>query len=263
MKGAIFVTVRSKSTRLPNKAMLEIKSKPTIQHVIERAKRSKLADMVVVCTTDHSEDDAICRIAERCGVMTFRGSENDKLARWLGAARKYEIDYFVTADGDDLFCEPALNDLALHQFISGTADFIQSSVVIPGAFTYGIRTSALEKVCEIKDTEETEMMWVYFTQTGLFEVEELMGELSTYARDGVRITLDYQEDFNFFNAVFDELHDRNSSMPLKDVLEYLDAHPEISILNSSFNEAWSNNQAINTKILLKAQFQYLLKGEKS
>ena len=261
MKSAIFVTVRSKSTRLPNKAMLEIRSKSTIQHVIERAKRAKVADMVVVCTTDQPEDDQICMIAERCGAATFRGSEPDKLGRWLGAARQYKIDYFVTADGDDLFCEPVLNDIALDQFMNGTSDFIQSSIVIPGAFTYGIRTSALEKVCEIKDTDETEMMWVYFTQTGLFKVEELTGELSSYARNGVRITLDYQEDFNFFKAVFDALYDQDASMHLKNILEYLDVHPEISSINASFNEEWSANQVIKTKLLLKTQFQYLLKGD--
>ena len=261
MKGAIFVTVRSKSTRLPNKAMLEIKSRPTILHVIERAKRSKIADKVVVCTTDQPEDDTICAIAEECGVAIFRGSESDKLERWLGAARQFGIDYFVTADGDDLFCDPILNDMALSQFKNGSADFIQSSVVIPGAFTYGIRTSALEKVCEIKDTNQTEMMWVYFTQTGLFKVEELAGELSSYARDGVRITLDYQEDFNFFTAVFDGLYEQEPTMDLKSVLNYLDNHPEISPINASFNDAWSANQVVNTNLMLKAQYQYLVKGE--
>lgn len=261
MKGAIFVTVRSKSTRLPNKAQLEIKSKPTIQHVIERAKRSKIADKVVVCTTDQPEDDSICAIANKCGVSSFRGSETDKLERWLGAARQYGIDYFVTADGDDLFCEPILNDLALTQFMNGSADFIQSSTVIPGAFTYGIRTSALEKVCDIKDTNETEMMWVYFTHTGLFKVEELVGELSPYAREGVRITLDYKQDFDFFKTVFDGLYDQDPAMSLKNVLSYLDAHPEISRINASFNEAWSANQVVNTKLALKAQYKYLVKGD--
>ena len=265
MKGAIFVTVRSKSSRLPNKAMLEISSKPTIQHEIERAKRATLADIEVVCTTDQPEDDQICKLAEQCGVAIFRGSESDKLARWLGAARQYGIDYFVTADGDDLFCEPELNDLALAQFRNGKADFIHSSRVIPGAFTYGIRISALEKVCEIKDTDETEMMWVYFTQTGLFKVEELFGELVPYMRDGVRITLDYQEDFDFFKELFNALYDQDSTMPLKSILQYVDKHPEIAKINSSFNEAWSTNQITKTNLLLKPQYQYLVKfdGESS
>jgi spore coat polysaccharide biosynthesis protein SpsF (cytidylyltransferase family) len=260
MKSAVFVTVRSRSSRLPNKAFLPIKGKPTIWHVIERAKRVRNADLVVVCTTDQPDDDEICAIAKACGVEVFRGSESDKLARWQGATKEFGIKYFVTADGDDLFCEPELNALALDQFASGKADFIQSGTVIPGAFTYGIRASALDKVCEIKATDETEMMWVYFTQTGLFVVEELAGDLARYARDNVRITLDYEEDLAFFRAVFDALFDADPAMPLSKVLAYLDEHPEVVAMNSKLNAVWSSNQTQKTKLLLKPEYQHLYVG---
>ena len=49
--NAIFITVRSGSTRLPNKATLGIGDKATIEYVIQNAKRSKYADKVVLCTT--------------------------------------------------------------------------------------------------------------------------------------------------------------------------------------------------------------------
>ena len=261
MKRAVFVTVRSRSSRLPQKAFMEIKGHPTIWHVIERAKKAKSADLIVVCTTDQPEDDAICKIAEQCKTEVYRGSESDKLARWLGATKKYGVDFFVTADGDDLFCEPTLNDLALDQLGNGQADFIQSSVVVPGGFTYGIRTSALEKVCEIKATDDTEMMWVYFTQTGLFSVEELSGNLAPYARDGVRITLDYEKDFCFFETVFDALYETSPELPLASVLEFLDQHPEVASINSSLNETWSANQAQKTILLLKPEYQSLVKGK--
>ena len=260
MMGAVFVTVRSKSSRLKNKALRKIKGQTTIWHVINRAKRTRNAKMVVVCTTDQPEDDEICQIAENAGVAVFRGSENDKLCRWLGAARQFGVDSFVTADGDDLFCEPILNALALDQFKNSNAEFIHSSAVIPGAFTYGIRTSALETVCEIKDSEDTEMMWVYFTETGLFKLEELAGDTKPYIRDGVRITLDYLEDFNFFEAVFDALYDANPDMPLIDILSYLDSHPEIVNINSFLNETWALNQAKKTKLFIKPQYQHLLRG---
>ncbi len=257
--GAIFVTVRCKSTRLENKALRQILGKPTIWHVIDRAKRSRKADRVVVCTTDQPEDEPICRIARECGVDVFRGSEMDKLARWLGAARRYGVDYFVTADGDDLFCEPALNDHALEQFATTDADFIQSAIVIPGAFTYGIRTSALSRVCEIKDTDDTEMMWVYFTQTGLFKVRELAGpNLEAYAREDVRITLDYEEDFVFFDTVFRALSGSSPQLPLLDVLRYLDRHTEVARINASLNQRWSQNQAQKTRLRIKPQFSHLI-----
>lgn len=263
MKSAVFVTVRSKSSRLPAKAYLEINGRPTIAHVIERAKKTQGADIVVVCTTDNPEDDEICRIAESLGVSFFRGSELDKLSRWLAAAKLFDVSYFATADGDDLFCEPVLNSLAIKQMENSAVDFIQSSIVIPGAFTYAIRTSALQKVCEIKNTEDTEMMWVYFTQTGLFLVEELQGDILDYSRKGVRITLDYQEDFDFFNYVFEKLEKKFPDMPLLEVLKFLDENPNVTKINSSFNSIWSNNQVQRTKLVLKPEYEYILKGNKS
>ena len=50
MNRAIFITVRSGSTRLPNKSQKEILGSPTIEHLIKRVKRSKLADIIILCT---------------------------------------------------------------------------------------------------------------------------------------------------------------------------------------------------------------------
>lgn len=111
----------------------------------------------------------------------YRGSSKDKLERWNGACNKYQVNFFVTADGDDLFCDPELIDLAFKQYdkSDGGIDFIKSDDVICGSFTYAIKSDALKKVCSLKDTDDTEMMWVYFTETGLFKVEDLQ-DLDVY-----------------------------------------------------------------------------------
>ena len=62
MKG-IFITVRTGSTRLPNKSILKINGKHTIEYLIERVKKSRLADEIILCTTSKPEDDILCRIA--------------------------------------------------------------------------------------------------------------------------------------------------------------------------------------------------------
>src|SRR5580692_2049369 len=102
---AIFITVRTSSTRLPKKCLLPFGDARTIEFLIRRLKRSRLAEVIILCTTENPEDDILCRIAGQEGILFFRGSEKDKLARWNGAAQRYNVDFFVTADGDDLFCE--------------------------------------------------------------------------------------------------------------------------------------------------------------
>ena len=71
MKKAIFITVRTGSTRLPEKALLKINERSTIELVIDRAKRSKKKDIVVLCTTESTNDDILCEIAEKNGILSL------------------------------------------------------------------------------------------------------------------------------------------------------------------------------------------------
>ena len=183
-----------------------------------------------LCTTELPEDDLLCEIATRNGIEYHRGSVSDKLERWNGACHEYGIDFFVTADGDDLFCDPEMMDLAFTQYAAdGSIDFIKSDDVVCGSFTYGIKHAALKKVCEIKDTDDTEMMWVYFTETGLFNVHDLQDIPDHILRKDIRMTLDYQEDFDFFKNVIDFFDD--TSYTMKEILAYLDSNPSVKEIN--------------------------------
>jgi spore coat polysaccharide biosynthesis protein SpsF len=252
MKSAIFITVRSDSSRLPNKALLPILGKPTIEMVILRAKIVKNVDSVIVCTTDRHIDNTIVGIADKCGVQHFRGNLDDKLDRWLGAVKKFDIGCFVTMDGDDLLCDPELMEIGVEQLKKNDEDFIEAPPgLICGAFTYSIRSTALEKVCGIKGTNDTEMMWVYFKDTGLFNVSTLKVNDPVFYESKIRMTLDYEEDFSFFKAIFEHFNSVNNDTPLRDIVPYLKAHPEIVNLNSFRHQDWASNQQKKTKLILK------------
>ena len=51
MKYFVFITVRTASKRLPKKALIKIGQKPLIQILLERIKKSKNIEKIVVCTT--------------------------------------------------------------------------------------------------------------------------------------------------------------------------------------------------------------------
>jgi len=254
MKKAIFITVRTGSTRLPKKCLLKIQGLTTIQHLIRRVKKSKLADIIILCTTELKEDDILCKIAKKEEIECFRGSVLDKLERWRGAAEKFNVEFFVTADGDDLFCEPELIDLAFKQYKKDKPDFIEGEGLVCGAFTYGIKTKALKKVCEIKDTKDTEMMWVYFKNTNLFKCEELEGVNKIYKRPEIRVTMDYPDDFKFFKTVIENLWKIKKDFNLKDVIEYLDKNPKVIKINQYLQKKFKNNQKVKTKLILKKEY---------
>ena len=249
MHKGILITVRTGSTRLPKKALIEINGKTAIEHLIDRVKQSQLADFVVLCTTTLPEDDVLCEIAEKNCIKYHRGSIEDKLDRWLGACQEFDIDFFVTADGDDLFCEHELIDLAFKQYETSGAEFITAPGIICGAFTYGIKQSALEKVCEIKDTKNTEMHWVYFEDTGLFNVQDLQNIPPEYKRNDIRMTLDYEDDLKFFTNIIEHFH--KQKFGLSEIIYYININKEVAEMNLYLEKQWSANQKEKTNLKIK------------
>jgi len=248
MKTAIFITVRTASSRLPKKALIEIQSIPTIVHLIRRMKKINV-NHIVLCTTSLEEDDILCEIAKNEEIDFFRGSVKDKLNRWKEAAKKFKIDFFITADGDDIFCSKELIDLALVQLLANNCDFLESPGVICGAFTYGIKVEALNKVCDIKNTEDTEMMWTYFKDTGLFKIENLNNVPSVFIRNDIRMTLDYKDDLIFFKKIIDHFYEKQEyNYSLSDIISFLDSNNEIININSYLHDQWRNNQITNTSL---------------
>jgi len=245
---AIFITVRTGSKRFPAKCLKWIGDKRAIELVIDRSKRSKRAERIVLCTTWLVADDVLCDIAREHKIEFHRGSERDKLLRWHGAVRKFGVDFFVTADGDDLLCDPELIDLAFSQYDRTGADFIEAPDVPCGAFTYGISAAALKKVCEIKATDDTEMMVPYF-KTGLFKVERLENVPPVLQRPEIRMTLDYPDDLRFFDNIYSNFKD--TSFTLRDVIAYLDENPEVIKINQYLQEKYLANQKLMTRMVLK------------
>lgn len=252
MKSAIFITVRTDSSRLPNKALLKILEKPTIELIILRAKKIKDVDDIILCTSNRPVDDNIVKIAEKHNIKYFRGSVEDKLERWLGAANKFNIDFFVTMDGDDLFYDAELANISINQMKTTNCDFIRfPKGLIVGTFTYCIRTAALEIVCDIKDTSDTEAMWPYFEDTGLFKICDLDVKDKIFFDNNIRLTLDYQEDFEFFTKVFNSLNCHDNDIPVRDIINFLKEHPELININSFRQQDYIENQRRKIKLLLK------------
>lgn len=251
MKKAILITVRMDSDRLKNKAGLPILDKTVLEMVIKRAKKSKNFDKIIVCTSTREVDDFAVNMAVKCGVDYFRGSLNDKLERWRNAVHQYNIDAVVTMDADDLFCDPELMDMGAEQIQSGN-DFIEASDgMAVGSFSYAFTTNALNEVCEIKNTKDTEMMWTYFKDTGRFKVATLQNVDPIYFSDTIRLTLDYPEDYEFFTRVFEHFKCEKNDIPLKIIMKYLNENPEIAQINICRQKDFLENQMKKTKLILK------------
>ncbi len=231
MKTAVFIPVRTRSTRLPDKALLEIKGRPIIEYLIERVKSARLPDLVVLCTTRNTEDSRLVEIARRNNIDCFRGSEKDIVDRYLKAALKHKVDFIVIAEGDDVLCDPEYIDRVIELFVRSSADFITCEGLPFGAAPSGIRVEALKRVYQLKKETDTETGWKrYFTESGLFKVEHIDADKELNHPE-FRMSLDYPEDFQFFKAVFERLYVPGRVFSLREIVSLLHNNPDIVNLN--------------------------------
>lgn len=253
MTTAIFITARMKSTRLPNKLLFQIKDKSIIEHLIDRLKLSKLADFIVLCTSINPDDKVLVDIAKKCGIKWFRGSEKDVLGRYLAAAKKFNVDYIVSLTADCPLIDPIYIDKTIELYRETGADFIVSKELPVGTFCYGIKVEALKEVCEIKDEIDTEVWEGYFSQTGLFKVEYLKIDNPDLRRPEIRMTLDYQEDFQFIKEIFDRLYKPGQVFSLKEIMGLLKEHPELIKINEHCQEFYKEHLKKSAPVKLKAE----------
>jgi spore coat polysaccharide biosynthesis protein SpsF len=257
MNSAIFLSIREKATRLPKKVLLPIKGKTVTEHLIDRLKQARKPDRIVLCTSTNPRDTVLVEIAGKCGIPHFCGSEDDKLDRYLQAARQFGIDFIVVADGDDIFCDPDFIDREIQAFGERGADYITTKDLPLGCVSFGVKTRALEQVVAIKSESDTEVWGGYFTQTGLFRVEYVPVE-AELRHPEIRLTLDYREDFELIERIFEHLYVPGKVFSLKEILNLVLNHPELLNINARMQELYEKNLKRSAPVRLKADHQKIL-----
>ncbi|MGD0113001.1 MAG: 3-deoxy-manno-octulosonate cytidylyltransferase, partial [Armatimonadota bacterium] len=99
MPGAtIIIPARYGSTRFPGKPLADLWGKPIIQHVWERAGRSRFADRVIVAT----DDERIASVARGFGaeVAMTRADHPSGTDRVAEVARALDSDIIANVQGD-------------------------------------------------------------------------------------------------------------------------------------------------------------------
>ena len=259
MKIGYLLIGRLKSTRLPNKLLLDIKGKPVISHLLDRLKLTKKVDEIIICTSSVEQDKPLAKIAKDNNVKCFFGDPDDVLLRMFDAANKYNLDYILTITADSPFVDPSYADAIVDTYQKTGADLVRQFDLPHGVFSYGIKVEALKKVIELKDTSDTEVWGRYFTDTGIFNVVDFEVTNSFHKRPGMRMTLDYPEDLKFFEVIFDALYKEDHIFSLDEILSFLDANPDVVNINKLCEQKFLKKFKNHSEIKLKKK-QNVLKA---
>lgn len=245
LKSGILLSVRHKATRLPGKVLKPLAGKPVTEHLLHRLQLSTKALNVVMATSDAPGDEVLADLASALGFVAFRGHPDDKLIRYRDAARYHAFDFVVIVDGDDPFISVSHIDRIIEHYEAHGGDYITFDGLPLGATGFGVSLSALERVCENRGEEDTEIWGHYFTQNASYESAMLAEKDPILARPNVRMTLDYLADYEFFVAVSEGLAKEGHDLSFENVMKHLRAHPELETLNRDAHEDYLRVQGID------------------
>ena len=104
-KTAIIIPARYGSSRLEGKPLIKVEGKPIIQWVYEKAKQSKLADMIIVATDDERIFDAVKSFGGEVEMTsTDHKCGSDRIKEVV--MRHPEISFIVNLQGDEPLIKP-------------------------------------------------------------------------------------------------------------------------------------------------------------
>ncbi|MCR5205006.1 MAG: glycosyltransferase family protein [Lachnospiraceae bacterium] len=231
MKIIATIEARMTSSRLPGKVLMESCGKPMLEHMIERLRRSKRLDDIVVATTTNSEDNLIVTLCEKLQCHYYRGSEDDVLDRVLKAAKRFDADVIVETTGDCPLIDWRQIDELIDIYKENDYDYVSNSTerTYPDGFDIRIFSTDALDIISKKDLTilDREHVSIYFPQHPQeFKCYNLLAE-SYENRPDIEVTLDEIGDFKLLDSIICGLSTINPDFSCRDVIEYIDENPEL------------------------------------
>lgn len=117
------------SSRLPKKVLLPLGNQTLLGVHLERLKKAKRIDKIIVATTFEPESEEIVKITREKGITVFKGSLDDVLDRFYQAAVSYKPTLVVRVTSDCPLIDPILIDQVIEEAIQEGYDYCANTLV--------------------------------------------------------------------------------------------------------------------------------------
>jgi len=220
---------RMNSTRLPGKVLEPIEGMPMIGRQIERLRRSKEIDELILATSDEVTDDVLVEYVESLGIKVIRGSRDDVLARFIQVIDSCSPDVVVRLTADCPLTSPLVIDNVIREFKEQNLDYLSNTlsptfpdgldveVVLPEVLRWAAANS--------QDSHEHEHVTLgVYRRPELFKVGNFTDQVD---RSDLRWTVDNPQDLAFVREVYRRLYSSNPAFEYADALALLDNEPTL------------------------------------
>ena len=214
-----------------------------LERMVERIRRARSIDGVVLATTDLAEDDALAHWAESQDIGCFRGSASDVLGRLRGAVDDFAMDVVVEMLGDNPLVHSALIDAALDRYAKGDVDYVATLTdeypkAPPGLrrFPIGVRVQVfgadtIRRCADLASASQNREHATSFIaqHPEIFRTAfvEASGQFAVANRPELTFAVNHPDNLDLIRAVFARCYRGNPDFSVADAIATFDATPDL------------------------------------
>lgn len=225
---------RLSSSRLPGKVLKPILGEPMLFRQIERIRRTKLIDRLIIASSDDKSDDPLVSLLQERHVECFRGSLDDVLDRFYKAALPYMPEHVVRLTGDCPLADPEVIDAVIRMHLENGYDY--SSNALEPTYPDGldvevVRFSCLKEAWQeaVLVSQREHVMPFINSRPERYRLGSLRSPVDM---SDLRWTVDEQADFDLVSRIYEALYPGNPDFSTGDILELLNRNAELQTLNT-------------------------------
>jgi len=243
-KVGVIVACRMKSSRLKNKAILEIEGQSSVERCLESCLNMKVADEVILATSDVKEDSILENYTLGGLVHFWKGDPDDVIKRYIEVCENYNIDVIIRVTADCPVVSSEISEVLLKRHFESGADYTAARDCAVGTGCEIYNLEALKRVISfLGDANSSEYMtWYMQNNPEIFKLEIV--DLPSELVRNYRLTLDYAEDLELFNKLYGELNKHSLEVNLKNIFNILDKQSDLASINSHLTIKYKTDKAL-------------------
>jgi spore coat polysaccharide biosynthesis protein SpsF len=246
MRVIATIEARMKSTRLPGKVLLPLNNEPALSRMIQRVKKAKLIDEVVVATTTDTSDDVIVNMCKSINAKVYRGSCDDVMLRVIGAAQSQSADLIVELTGDCPLIDPDQIDEMIKFYSENNYDYVYNRLQngLPEGLDVQVFSLAnLLKISKLTNDpiDRVHVSCYFYNNPNIFSIgtKKIDSSHPSYFPE-LSITLDEKEDYELIKLVFEGLYDSNNFFSSSDIVKYVKKNTSLLEINKKIKRKQLN-----------------------
>jgi spore coat polysaccharide biosynthesis protein SpsF len=216
------IQARMSSSRLPGKVLADVMGAPMLGRQMERLRRSRRLDALVLATSDDHSDDPVAAYAGEIGLAVVRGPLDDVLARFAAVLDAWpQATTLARLTADCPLTDWRVLDALIGRLETTGADYINNTTP-ERTFPHGLDVEAMraevlrQAAAEAVDPYDREHVTPFiYRRPERFRIESLTRSPSLAH---LRWTVDYPEDLDFVRHVYGALYGVNPDFTTEDVV---------------------------------------------